>query len=77
MTNIPDEDQAIACISTLYNSFSGLKISFDIEYKVINYPCNHSILRVEGYNIEVDHFIAAVKTQGFRCDLLEDKLCKK
>lgn len=76
-TNIPDKNQAVDIIATLENNFSGLKISFDIEHKVINYPCDHSILRVKGDFIEIDNFISTVNTLGFECDILEDKLCRK
>tara|TARA_R110002049_G_scaffold3514_2_gene26322 strand:+ start:2437 stop:2697 length:261 start_codon:yes stop_codon:yes gene_type:complete len=77
MTNIPDQDQAKACIAILENSFSGLKISFDIELTIINYPCDHSILRVEGNTIPVENFATEVNTLGFECDILEDKICRK
>lgn len=74
-TNIPNTDQAISVLKTLENDFPKLKISFDIERTIINYPCDHSILRVEGYIIETERFIKAVNTLGFACDVLENKIC--
>ena len=74
-TNIPDTTQAACVIKMLENKFSGLKISFDIERPITHYPCDHSILRLEGETIEIAKVILAVQAQGFRCDILEDKLC--
>lgn len=77
ITNIPDEDQAMDIMAILEKSFSGLNINFDMECKVINYPCGHSILRVEGNNIPIGPLMAAVNSHGFGCDILEDKPCRK
>lgn len=77
MTNIPNKNQAIDIIAILDNYFSGLEVSFDIERKIINYPCDHSILRVEGDNIVVKDFIMVVNNSGFECDVLEDEICRK
>nr|MUH41556.1 hypothetical protein [Zobellia laminariae] len=76
-TNIPNENCAMDIIARLQNNFSELKISFDIEHKVINYPCNYSILRIEGNINNVNDFILIVKKWGFECTILEDRICKK
>jgi len=74
-TNIPNTDQAISVLKALENDFLELKINFDIERTIINYPCDHSILRVEGNIIETEPFMKAVNSLGFACDVLEDKIC--
>ncbi|MCX2678372.1 hypothetical protein OOZ15_00315 [Galbibacter sp. EGI 63066] len=70
MTNIPNKNQAVDIITTLENNFPTLKISFDIERTIINYPYDHSILRVEGNTIEVEDFMSAINKLGFECDIL-------
>ncbi len=76
-TNIPNKHQADEIISVLENKFLGLKISFDKERTIINYPCDHSILRVEGNTVLAETFTKEVNTLGFECDILEDRLCRK
>jgi len=74
-TNIPNKGLAISVLKALENDFPELKINFDIERTIINYPCDHSILRAEGDIIETERFMKAVNTLGFACDVLEDKIC--
>ncbi len=76
-TNIPSISKAVNIITSLKNSHSDLKINFDIDRKIIHYPCDHSILRVEGESIPVEEFRSAVHNLGYKCDILEDKLCRK
>ncbi|EIJ37542.1 hypothetical protein JoomaDRAFT_0491 [Galbibacter orientalis DSM 19592] len=50
ITNTPNQMSGNQMIKCLKISFSDLKIDFDIETPIANYPCDHSILRVEGAN---------------------------
>ena len=76
-TNIPSVSKAVDIITSLKDSFSDLKISFDKDREIIHYPCDHSILRVEGESIAVEVFKSVVHKLGYKCDILEDKLCSK
>ncbi|WP_308992494.1 hypothetical protein QLS71_000125 [Mariniflexile litorale] len=76
-TNIPNQNKGISVLKKLKKNFPKLNISFDIERTIINYPCDHSILRAEGNTILVENFIKEVNTLGFECDILEDKVCRK
>ena len=75
-TNIPSENTANCILPNLKISFPKLRFNYDIEKPIINYPCTHSILRVEGESFNVEKGMFYIHKLGFRCDVLEDKLCK-
>ncbi|WP_051907878.1 hypothetical protein [Flavimarina sp. Hel_I_48] len=58
-------------------SFSELQIDFDIETRIANYPCDHSILRVEGATIYAQDIISHLNKKGYLCHILEDKYAPK
>lgn len=74
-TNIQNEIQAIRVVGVLEKSFIDLKINFDLNETNLPYPCGHTILRIEGKIINVEKVLSIVKKSGFRCDILEDKVC--
>lgn len=74
-TNIPNKYEASDIMSVTRYNYPDLLLSFDIENAVSNYPCDHSILRVEGEKIRSQNIIAIVNQAGFECDILEDKVC--
>ena len=63
-TNVELEEQCHAIISTLINTFSSVKVNFDLE------DCD-KILRVEGTNFSVDQIMEKVRILGYRCEVLE------
>lgn len=74
-TNIQSEIQAIHVVGILEKSFIDLKINFDLNETNLPYPCGHTILRIEGKIINVEKVLSIVSRSGFRCDILEDKVC--
>ena len=74
-TNIPNQMSGNQMIKCLKISFSDLKIDFDIETPIANYPCDHSILRVEGATIDAQIIISHLNKNGYLCHILEDKIC--
>lgn len=74
-TNIPNQVLAKQMIKELKTYFLDLQIHFDIEAPIVNYPCDHSILRVEGATINVQHIIFRINKNGYECHILEDKTC--
>jgi len=74
-TNIQSEIQAIRVIGILEKSFIDLKINFDLNETHLPYPCGHTILRIEGKVINTEKVLSIVNKSGFRCDILEDKVC--
>ncbi|GGX26764.1 hypothetical protein GCM10007384_29920 [Aquimarina muelleri] len=74
-TSIPNKTLGNRIKKSLKASFSDLKIDFDIEAPIVNYPCDHSILRVEGDTINVQNLISHINKNGYECHILEDKIC--
>ena len=74
-TNIPNQMSGNQIIKSLKMSFSALQIDFDIDTPIANYPCDHSILRVEGARIDAQGIISHLNKKGYLCHILEDKIC--
>ncbi|WP_245725327.1 hypothetical protein [Paenimyroides marinum] len=74
-TNIQSEIQAIRVLEILEKNFHELKINFDLNETNLPYPCGHTILRIEGKVINTEKVLSIVNKSGFRCDILEDKIC--
>ncbi|UJH90948.1 hypothetical protein LZ575_20020 [Antarcticibacterium sp. 1MA-6-2] len=74
-TNIPNQNLGNEIIKILKRSFFDLKIDFDIEAPIGNYPCDHSILRVEGKSIDPQGIVSTLNDIGYKCHILEDKIC--
>lgn len=75
ITNIQNEIQANHVSYMLKNGFPELKINFDLNETNLPYPCGHTILRIEGNIINTEKVLSVVNKSGFRCDILEDKIC--
>jgi hypothetical protein len=75
ITDIESELQAINVVSIIKIENIALKINFDLNETDLSYPCGHTILRVEGSKINSENILNSVKNQGFKCEILEDKIC--
>jgi hypothetical protein len=76
ITDIETKNQAISVVSTIQEADKSLKINFDLNETALPFPCGHTILRIEGIEINSNKIISSVITQGFKCEILEDKICK-
>jgi hypothetical protein len=76
-TNIQSKCQSEALSETLRDKFPHLRINFDLVQTRLPYPCGHSVLRVEGNEIDAESIRSVVHQSGFLCDILEDKVCIK
>lgn len=76
ITNVEEIDQANRILENLRDCFPRLEISFDLSDSKSAFPCGHSIIRMEGSLINSENIISTVNQAGFKCDVLEDKLCK-
>ena len=74
-TNIQSEIQAIRVLEILEKNFPEQKINFDLNEVALSYPCGHTILRIEGKVINTEKVLSIVNKSGFKCDILEDKVC--
>ncbi|MDD7886753.1 hypothetical protein [Flavivirga sp. 57AJ16] len=76
ITDIQNKVQANHILSKIQTETADLKINFDLNETDLSFPCGHTILRIEGGAINSDETIAIVNEQGFKCQILEDKICK-
>jgi len=75
-TNISTYNQAGAVLRNLNHIFPDLQANIEIERPILNYPCDHSILRVEGTTLQPEKIMSIVGESGYKCHLFEDRICK-
>lgn len=75
ITDIQYKNQTDRVINAIQNENASLKINFDLNETELSFPCGHTILRVEGDNINSAKILTAVNNLGFNCEILEDKVC--
>lgn len=76
ITNVLERDRADRMLKDLKHSFPRLEVNFDLSDSKSVFPCGHSILRMEGPQINSEKIISTVNHAGFICNVLEDKICK-
>ncbi|SNZ00415.1 hypothetical protein SAMN06265377_2239 [Flagellimonas pacifica] len=74
ITNVKEPKQAEETLKVLEHTLPKFKINFDLEDFEKPYPCGHSILRIEGSSINNKKIIQIIQNEGFKCEILEDKL---
>ena len=57
--------------------FSELNINYDIDVTGLLFPQGHTVLRVEGKNIDVGQIILMVRKSGLNCEIMEDHITQK
>lgn len=77
ITDIQSKAQADTILSIIQHENFDFKIDFDFNETDFQYPCGHTILRVEGVKIDAEKILMIIKKSGFRCEILEDKVCVK
>lgn len=75
ITNIQTKIQAKEVLDIFKANKPDLKISYDLNETENSYPCGHTILRVEGDKVETRDILAALNSLGYKCEILEDKVC--
>lgn len=76
ITDIQNNFQSDIILNNLQKDYPDLKINFDLNETDFSFPCGHTILRVEGDKINSDKILVSVRQVGFKCEILEDKICK-
>lgn len=77
ITDIQSKIQAESVLYAIRNNNPGLKINLDFNETDLDFPCGHTLLRVEGENINSENILTTTTEMGFRCAILEDKICVK
>ncbi len=75
ITDLHNGLQARQSLVKLEKRFPNLKINFDLNESDGPYPCYHTVLRVQGKQIESEQITREITELGFKCDRLEDKVC--
>lgn len=75
ITDIQNLKQAERVLKAIQTENALFKINFDLNETELSFPCGHTILRIEGHTINAAKIIETVKNQGFKCGILEDKIC--
>ena len=75
VTDIKNKNQADKIANLITDNYADLKINFDFNETELSFPCGHTVLRVEGENINSNEIIATIINLGFHCEILEDKVC--
>lgn len=73
--DIQRKGQAAAVLQILCECFPHLEINVDLSGTNREFPCGHSILRIEGSIISTDEIVTQVGKAGYRCKILEDRVC--
>lgn len=76
ITDIQNKAQADRVSSKIKTETADWKVNYDLDETDLSFPCGHTILRIEGDVINSDATIAIVNEQGYKCEILEDKICK-
>jgi hypothetical protein len=76
VTSIRNEMQAERILDVLQSGFPGLLVNIDLSDSAADFPCDHTILRVEGDIFQTESINVAVNEAGVMCNVLEDKICK-
>ncbi|ASV30054.1 hypothetical protein [Maribacter cobaltidurans] len=75
ITNIQNEVQLNKIVNSIKTDSPELKVSYDLNETEKQYPCGHTVLRVEGKKINADKILTAVNSYDHNCEILEDKIC--
>jgi hypothetical protein len=74
ITDIKRRAQAKKMVKAIEQLCSELKINFDMDETGLPFPQGHTVLRVEGENIDAKRIILMVKKSGFMCEIMEGSI---
>lgn len=75
ITDVRNKVQAKSIANAIHSNHHFLKINIDVNETDLPFPCVHSIVRVEGEHINTDKILDMVRAKGFKCHILDDKIC--
>lgn len=75
ITDIHLQQDADNVMQTLRQHHPELAVAIDMEATKRPYPCGHAVLQVKGTTIAPASIIATVQAAGYKCDVMEDKVC--
>ncbi|MBM1106245.1 hypothetical protein JQC67_08865 [Aurantibacter crassamenti] len=75
ITTISNKRQAKRIINCIKKEFEDLKINFDLDETGLPFPCGHTVLRIEGLQINTSEVIKIVQKEAVMCQIMKDKIC--
>ena len=75
ITDIKNKVQAEAVLENIQKTNSMIEIDFDLDETGFPFPCGHTILRIESHKINISRVVESILGQGFKCAILDDKIC--
>lgn len=76
ITDIANKRKVIEVVEMIAQTYSELKVNFDFDETGLPYPLGHTVLRIEGRNIDAKKIILIVKEFDFYCEIMEDKIAQ-
>ena len=77
ITDIQKNEEVHRVWNSIKKTNPGLKLNCDLIENSLPFPCGHTVIRVEGNDIDPDKILALVRDHGFRCEIMEDKICSQ
>lgn len=75
ITDISNKIQAEKVLNNLQKKHPDLRINYDLRETELAFPCGHTILRIEGIDVNTKAIMKIVIDLGFQSEILEDKIC--
>ncbi len=75
ITNIQKESQAEQTVQLIQAKFLPDHVNYDMDETGLPFPCGHTVLRVEGANINAKEILTLIRAQNVRCEIMEDRSC--
>jgi len=75
ITDNSNKIEAEKVLNNLQKNYPDLKINYDLSETELAFPCGHTILRIEGIDVNTKAIMKIVIDLGFQSEILEDKIC--
>lgn len=75
ITDIKSIENAEQIVAHIEQLFPKLKVSFDIDETQLPFPCGHTVIKIEGIELDNQQIISTVNQLDFLCEIMKDKVC--
>lgn len=75
ITNIKVNRKQKKITNQLKKKFKNLVIDYDMNESDLDFPCGHTVIRVETIAVNVQQIINIIQNQGIVCKIMKDKIC--
>lgn len=75
ITDVQDKIQSDKVFTSILDFYPEKNINIDFNETSKQYPCGHTVLRVEANKINSEKILKIVRNLGLHCEIMEDKIC--